>query len=65
MFNVNDNEFYKLTKLYANIDCTNYDVKANSSNCLTQLDTFVKNISYTKAQTDGFLNALNQDVTDI
>ena len=30
MFNVNDNKFYKLTKFYANIDCTNYDVKANT-----------------------------------
>lgn len=50
MFNVNDTEMYKLTKLYANIECTKYDVNCDtlSCNCLTQIAYLISTNSYTK-----------------
>ena len=67
MFNVNDNEFYKLTKFYANIDCTNYDVKANtlSGNCLTQIAGITPTNCYSKSQIDGFISSLNTNITNL
>ena len=59
MFNVNDNEFYKLTKLYANIDCNGYKVNANtlSGKCLTRIAGITPTYCYTKTEVDGFVSA--------
>ena len=45
---------HDLILFYKNLDAGAYDVKANplSGNVLTELDTFVKHISYTKSQID-------------
>lgn len=59
--------FYKVTIFGANIECANYDVKANalSGNCLTQISFIVTNSSNTEAQTDSYINSLNTGISDM
>ena len=68
-----------LSKFFTDVEMTN-DLKVNtlSGGVLTQLDAFVKNISYTKSQVDttltnyynktqvdGFINPLQTDTTNL
>lgn len=53
--------FVKTFEFYANVECTNYEIKCNtlSGGVLTQLDTLIKWISYTIPPVDSIVSQLN------
>lgn len=63
---VNGISVYKVAKHFTNLEETSYDAECDTlrGTCLTQITGLVTTNSYTKAQTDGFINALTLGVTD-